>query len=782
LLNRIFGKNKMVTKKIMMNRFYIVFFLFLATGLLNGQMLPDLSEQVDESVIFYTDRDVYIAGETIWFSADYLINGRKSETELSKVLYVELFNFSGQSLARNKFKIEGNSSTGNLEIPLGLQSDYYLISAYTKYQAGSNPLGFFNQPIAIINPRVPLQKFETDDTWSFKIAALLPKNIVTDQNEYALLFNKRLSDKLTEAQVVDTGGNLISNVKLYPNGLGSVTIVPEFGSKYFLKTIYNYSDTIYKPISFEKSNDLIYTSKDKSNFLVNLNLKSDIEQDYELSILSQTNEIIYSTSILPTMENPVAEVPLNKFENGVYYFLLKKDGIEITDIKAEFVWAQPTAKISVNTVKKSYKKREQVQLTIDKKGIKNSIGPVTLSVVKQGTSFDGKKLPTYLVNNPQLLASYFLSHPQEDQSVKNQVKLLMAVYNLSLHQKKKDFSLSNKSKNIAEVRGASLSGLVRNGSTKDPSIGVEIIVSILGDNPQLKIFTTDDKGEFIFALDHIEDLTNVYLTLNNPNADSLEILVLSDFMGNISNLSKPILQLDTAMRSFLQEMYVNAQLTDIYGGEISDTSENSTSIRFSEPGVSINLDDYVQMASIELVFNELVPYVRVRKRGDTYNLEVLDEKTNITYDSPLILVDDLPVFDVGEILKLHPSIVENIKVINSTYIYGDHIIKGIVLITTNTNNFGNIKLPESFTSLEFHAPASTKRIQPSVYFNEADKKSRKPDFKNTLYFTGNLMIGEEGATLNFYTPDNTGLFDVIVRGITNDGEQVYGVTSFRVTD
>lgn len=763
----------------------IFLFVFFANGISVGQTQVDSKGEVNECIKVYTDRDVYMPGETIWFTADYLVNGFKPDVELSKVLYVELFSLDGNSLVRSKFKIIDNKIDGRLEIPLALESNYYLLRAYTHFQRNSHPQDLYNQLVTIINPTIPLARFKTDDSWIVKHAPLASLNKIEDANDYAFQFNPKLNQKIKFAQIVDTASNLISEVKLYNNGLGRLNIIPDFGSKYYVRLILINADTIVTPISFDLPLLPISTSSKRTSFEVNLNLAKEQEDSvFSLQVYSQSGKLIQSTIIPEKKENPAIIIPSEDLNSGLYFILLKTPEGKLISTKVFYKFQEPSVELKISTDKKSYTKRERVNVVIEHKGKNDELtGPFSLTVVKSETINQNENLPAYLAENPLLLFSYFKAHPKINNSVKNQVETLIAIYNLGLDENKLNFLTKNNTnaKWVPETRGASLSGIVRNRETKYPLPGIEVFVSILGDNPQLKIFTTDSVGEFIFALDHIEDLTNVYLTVNDIHADSIEILVLSDFSGEMLDLSTIHLNIDTNMRNFIEEMYVNSQLTDIYGGFDTLKSIATSAIRFSTPMVSIKLDDYVPMNSIEAVFNELVPFVKVRKKNQTYVLEVLDEKTKLTYDKPIILVDDLPVFDVAEILKIHPSVVEEIEVMNSTYVYGDHVVKGIILITTTTNNFGNIELPSSFTSLEFQAPSSATKNLFSDYNQEENRLSRKPDFRNTLYFDENIILENGQANLSFFASDNINTYDVILRGTTKAGETIFGQTKFSIT-
>jgi len=111
-------------------------------------------KDLKEEVLLHTDRTLYVSGEAVWFSAEYLINGEKPGTPVSKVLYVELFNEKSDAIIQKKYKIQDNSAQGMLEIPGGAPTGNYVLRAYTKYQRNFSHYNYAYSYIVVFNPRV----------------------------------------------------------------------------------------------------------------------------------------------------------------------------------------------------------------------------------------------------------------------------------------------------------------------------------------------------------------------------------------------------------------------------------------------------------------------------------------------------------------------------------------------------------------------------------------------------------------------------------------------------
>jgi hypothetical protein len=181
------------------------------------------------------------------------------------------------------------------------------------------------------------------------------------------------------------------------------------------------------------------------------------------------------------------------------------------------------------------------------------------------------------------------------------------------------------------------------------------------------------------------------------------------------------------------------------------------------------MDDYINLKSMKEVFTEIIPVVKVRKSGNRQKLIVTDDHANFLPGSPLLLIDNMPVFDPDKVMQIHPSQVEKIEVINKVYVLGDQAINGIIMIFTKTDNFGGIDRPSQSVFAEFQTMAPSDNFTAPVYPTEKEFNSPLPDFRNVLLWN-----------LDFYTSDSPGEYEIIVRGFSEDGTPFIGKNSFSV--
>ena len=87
-----------------------------------------------EKVYLHFDNMGYFENETMWFKAYVTKTDNGSPTNLSKVLYVELLNPSGDVIKTRKYPIDENGQAhGDLMLDTLLGSGFYEVRAYTRY-------------------------------------------------------------------------------------------------------------------------------------------------------------------------------------------------------------------------------------------------------------------------------------------------------------------------------------------------------------------------------------------------------------------------------------------------------------------------------------------------------------------------------------------------------------------------------------------------------------------------------------------------------------------------
>ncbi|NCA86209.1 MAG: hypothetical protein EOM83_11650 [Clostridia bacterium] len=388
-----------------------------------------------------------------------------------------------------------------------------------------------------------------------------------------------------------------------------------------------------------------------------------------------------------------------------------------------------TKTLKVATNKQIYAPREEVQMTIANFG--NRLTEVCVAVVPEGTSSNPLPLKNEVKNSGQ---------PEE-------------------------FFM------VPDIRGVSISGQVNNKDDHQPVADAEVYMAVMGADPLLHISKTKAGGVFLFSLDGLSNMRQVFINTKNTAEVPLEIRVNNDFATNLP-LPEHAFAIDTSSAELLQQMFINRQVSQVFDANkvASSVPQRNPFPLFGKFDIVVRPDDYISLASLTEVFYEIVPPVSIRSHGNRKSFVVANYTTNEVQPNDLLLLDGVPVFDVEKVLAISPANIESISVINQTYYLGDQRLNNVISIQTKTGDFGGYIFPENAVFLEYQTYSPQILFNAPSYQTDLLKSSTLPDFRTTLLWHPQLLLPADASQkISFYTADNKGTFRVWVRGVAADG-------------
>ena len=199
--------------------------------------------------------------------------------------------------------------------------------------------------------------------------------------------------------------------------------------------------------------------------------------------------------------------------------------------------------------------------------------------------------------------------------------------------------------------------------------------------------------------------------------------------------------------------------------------------------------DYEAMNNMAEYLYEIVTGIKAWDRDNRKDIRVMFVG-GMYHDSPLFLVDGIPTRDVDKILNIPIENVQGAGVIkdhkakaqykynNEVLPYGAFAGSGIVVI--------NLK-PGAANPFRVEYDKLLKKrvyIKPDVYpnpdYSQATIDATTPDFRSTLYWNPQLVYSNDNNQLSFYTSDVPGKYEIIVQGITAEGQKVFAKQYFTV--
>lgn len=354
------------------------------------------------------------------------------------------------------------------------------------------------------------------------------------------------------------------------------------------------------------------------------------------------------------------------------------------------------------------------------------------------------------------------------------------VIGLQIDKRVKNFPL----KYIPDIRGLSLTGRVIDKYTGQGISQAHARLSVLDKKADYSSYLTRDNGGFIFALEPYNGTADMYIMVDPIDDRAMEILVDTEYANdNLSFFQRPF-SLNEKEKETATEMMINFQIEQSYLEEANDSSGNGDErIREFFYGRSANtvyIDDYIELPNIGEVIFELVPDVSVITRNDIYYLRSRGYITDLEIYKPLIMIDNIPVSDVGAMLKMTPERIERIDVVDRIYAKGDLLFGGMLNLISRKGDMAGIDLPENsyFFSFDGFVQPDTTSFQD---MKNQHHHTRIPDVRNCLYWNPAVdILPGETITLDLNTTDKTGYYLIVVRGVTNEGTIVEGRSVFKV--
>ncbi|MEZ5071573.1 MAG: carboxypeptidase-like regulatory domain-containing protein [Bacteroidales bacterium] len=322
-------------------------------------------------------------------------------------------------------------------------------------------------------------------------------------------------------------------------------------------------------------------------------------------------------------------------------------------------------------------------------------------------------------------------------------------------------------------------------SGKGPVPFAEVSVSLLGRYPDFFVTTADGDGRFLLDMQLDPGDKELFVCPGRIHGTNPQVRIELDFEdAGMPEPLQPFVLSDTE-REAARKLALRRQVARVFGAEgARPDSAPPVDWRRDAPfyGTQVerlNIDDYIRLPNLEEVFLNLVPQVQFyRKRGER-QVHFINPNPIMEHFKPLILVDNIPVFDLDALLRISPDRVSHIEWINDVYLKGNLQFGGILAVTTRKGDLAGIDLPRGGYFFDLQATEATTAAHRPDY----DSGGIAPDVRNTVYWDANVNLTSGGESIiAFPAPELPGTYHILLRGILPSGEVVGVRGAFRVAD
>ncbi|HEY8388466.1 MAG TPA: MG2 domain-containing protein, partial [Parasegetibacter sp.] len=193
-------------------------------------------EYPHEKIYVHTDRDAYIAGETIWMKM-YIANSSFNQA-VGTTVYTELTDMQGNLINRSKWPVVANATVGQIELPDRMQGGHYLLKAYTSWMMNFDSSFFFKKSLVITDTSGMYEMIKVQEgDFTVDIFPEGGRIISGAMNNIAF---KAINSKGLPVDVkgyLDDGSGLTENridISAYHDGMGKFQLTHEEGKEYSL--------------------------------------------------------------------------------------------------------------------------------------------------------------------------------------------------------------------------------------------------------------------------------------------------------------------------------------------------------------------------------------------------------------------------------------------------------------------------------------------------------------------------------------------------------------------
>ncbi len=140
-------------------------------------------------------------------------------------------------------------------------------------------------------------------------------------------------------------------------------------------------------------------------------------------------------------------------------------------------------------------------------------------------------------------------------------------------------------------------------------------------------------------------------------------------------------------------------------------------------------------------------------------------------ETPLVLFDGIPLNNVNALLEINSKLIEKIEVLTSLYYQDNFPIHGIVNVVSFKGDASSLDLPAAYLRKPFTFLSPERIFHKLDHEADQEKYQRIPDYRTNLLWEPKLISKADGtASLEFYTSDLVGEFEVIVSATNLNGE------------
>lgn len=762
-----------------------------------------------EKVHIHTDKNNYLAGDTIYFKAYVVHAGSNIISDTSKTLYVDLADNAGSDTISFCYPLINGVASGSFELPDSLATGKYTLRAYTGWMRNFSQDLFFRSDIAIAGTDSKPVQTSVDGKEHLYDIKFFPEGGQMVERQTSVIGFKVINAKglgeNVSGTILDDAGNSITTFSSAFAGMGRFNLKPMPGHNY--KAVIKTGNGDVKRVQLPTAAAMGYTlalKQDKSDITVTVQYSGQQSPAF-VSILAQAANKLISLKQVNLVDNiAVVKLPLQDFSDGIAQVTLFNHVAEPLAERLIFVKKKDQLRLSASQLDKTTR---QITLEVTDELSNPVSGDFSVAITEPGVLIGSDNSPSILAD--LLLASDlkgYIEKPDRYFSDDDAATSLL-LDNLMLTQgwrrfKWKDLIAEKNPKIIYPIEQVqTLAGSLRTKAGIPVSGGKVLLTSAGADVFSLNS-VTDEHGHFKFDLPVLtgpqqfrligstaSGSTDVVMILDKPQPLSDEVTLKKLYATDLPR--RPISANDTRLLKGRMPLSTNRRLKEVVvrskkislkeealqaSANLNGAGNADQVITYKDLGNCANLDQCLQGKLTGVIFKSVRdPVTKIEKRVP-FSTSGMDKPM-------MIVLDGVPISGNEASINSIPTVdVQTIEVLRSgskLVVYGMEAGGGVLLITTKRGGMDYNKVNESqkkikvpgLQSIIYNGYHKSREFY-TAKFEAADNHNRI--IARTILWNPSIHTDEDGkATISLKPGINANKIDVIIEGISSDGKIGY---------
>lgn len=360
-----------------MKRICIITAIFLFAGLITSAQRFDLAldsfnkKNSTEKIYIHSDKDYYVAGETIWFKAYFYTGGKPGSNSTN--IFLQLLNAKGQKVAEKMLPVLGAVAKGNIDLPDSLPQGSYYLRSLTPTMLNTDESFIYKKEIIVLRPGNPATASVSPNVsvHFFPESGSLIDGILT------VVAFKATDQWGTPADIGGTikmeDGTVIASFKTYHDGIGKVQFKPQAGKKYVAEVTTAAGPKTYSLPEVSTSGVSLKVQDEKGGKKFQLSRgEGDKSLMDKVTLVAQINNMLVYENEIAFEDYPsvVGHIVTDSLPSGILHFtVFNKDGIPVAERLSFVDNSEYRSGAEIKVTKAGLGKREENQLELNFPGV-----------------------------------------------------------------------------------------------------------------------------------------------------------------------------------------------------------------------------------------------------------------------------------------------------------------------------------------------------------------------------------------------------------------------------